>query len=119
MDEVVLHKVCARLKEWKEKGYPLFPVSVNLSRAVVPFVEGNGVPRIQAQSPYRIRRDTQRAQFGGGIRLPGKDGWAFLSPDDVQPEMCIMAEAGRYETADELCFFYAKQLEELAAKSND
>ena len=59
------------------------------------------------------------AQFGGGIRLPGKDGWAFLSPDDVQPEMCIMAEAGRYETADELCFFYAKQLEELAAKSND
>ena len=32
VDEVVLHKVCARLKEWKEKGYPLFPVSVNLSR---------------------------------------------------------------------------------------
>ncbi len=32
VDEVVLHKVCAKLKEWKEKGYSLFPISVNLSR---------------------------------------------------------------------------------------
>ncbi len=32
VDEVVLHQVCAKLKEWKEKGYELHPVSVNLSR---------------------------------------------------------------------------------------
>ena len=32
VDDVVLHRVCAMLKEWKEKGYPLYPVSVNLSR---------------------------------------------------------------------------------------
>lgn len=32
VDDVVLHRVCARLKEWKEKGYKLYPVSVNLSR---------------------------------------------------------------------------------------
>ena len=32
VDDVVLHRVCAKLKEWKEKGYPLYPVSVNLSR---------------------------------------------------------------------------------------
>ena len=32
LDEVVLHKVCAKLKEWKEKGYVLYPISVNLSR---------------------------------------------------------------------------------------
>lgn len=32
VDEVVLHKVCAKLKEWKEKGYVLYPISVNLSR---------------------------------------------------------------------------------------
>ena len=32
VDEFVLHRVCAKLKEWKEKGYPLYPISVNLSR---------------------------------------------------------------------------------------
>lgn len=32
VDDVVLHRVCAKLREWKEKGYPLFPISVNLSR---------------------------------------------------------------------------------------
>ena len=32
VDEVVLHKVCAKLNEWKEKGYELYPISVNLSR---------------------------------------------------------------------------------------
>ena len=32
VDEVVLHRVCAKLKEWKENGRPLYPVSVNLSQ---------------------------------------------------------------------------------------
>ena len=32
VDEVVLHRVCAKLKEWKEKGMPLYPISVNLSQ---------------------------------------------------------------------------------------
>lgn len=32
LDDVVLHKVCSCLKQWKEQGKPLFPISVNLSR---------------------------------------------------------------------------------------
>lgn len=32
VDDQVLRKVCAKLKEWKEKGMPLYPISVNLSR---------------------------------------------------------------------------------------
>ena len=32
VDEFVLRSVCAKLKEWNEKGYPLYPISVNLSR---------------------------------------------------------------------------------------
>lgn len=32
VDDVVLHRVCAKLKEWKEKGMPLYPISVNLSQ---------------------------------------------------------------------------------------
>jgi len=32
MDNQVLRKVCEKLKEWKEKGRPLYPISVNLSR---------------------------------------------------------------------------------------
>ncbi len=40
VDEFVLHRVCGKLKEWKAKGYPLYPVSVNLSRKhmVQPFL---------------------------------------------------------------------------------
>lgn len=32
VDNLVLRKVCAKLTEWKEKGMPLYPISVNLSR---------------------------------------------------------------------------------------
>lgn len=35
LDQYVWEQVCAGLKEWKEKGYPGFPVSVNVSRADV------------------------------------------------------------------------------------
>lgn len=33
MDEYVWEKTCALMKNWKEKGYPVIPVSVNVSRA--------------------------------------------------------------------------------------
>lgn len=32
VDEVVLHRVCAKLKSWKEEGKKLYPISVNLSQ---------------------------------------------------------------------------------------
>lgn len=32
VDNLVLRKVCGKLKEWKEKKMPLYPISVNLSR---------------------------------------------------------------------------------------
>lgn len=32
LDRFVWEQVCSMLKEWKQKGYPLFPVSVNVSR---------------------------------------------------------------------------------------
>lgn len=32
LDDIVLHKVCANMKQWKEEGKALYPVSVNLSR---------------------------------------------------------------------------------------
>ena len=35
LDQYVWEKVCEKLREWKEKGYPLLPVSVNMSRADV------------------------------------------------------------------------------------
>lgn len=33
LDQYVWESVCAKLREWKQKGYPLIPVSVNVSRA--------------------------------------------------------------------------------------
>lgn len=68
---------------------------------------------------HSLFESRQDAQLGGGIRLNDANGWAWISPDDVQPEMCVMAEAARHETADELCFFYAGQLEKLAKRSGD
>lgn len=35
LDQYVWEEVCAKMQEWKEKGYPLIPVSVNVSRADV------------------------------------------------------------------------------------
>ncbi len=32
VDNLVLRKVCEKLKDWKEQGLPLYPISVNLSR---------------------------------------------------------------------------------------
>lgn len=33
LDQYIWETVCAKLREWKEKGYSLLPVSVNVSRA--------------------------------------------------------------------------------------
>ncbi|MGN0732657.1 MAG: putative bifunctional diguanylate cyclase/phosphodiesterase [Emergencia sp.] len=33
LDQYVWETVCAKLREWKDKGYPMVPVSVNVSRA--------------------------------------------------------------------------------------
>lgn len=33
LDQYIWESVCGQLKSWKEKGYPLLPVSVNVSRA--------------------------------------------------------------------------------------
>ena len=35
LDQYVWERVCAQLRDWREKGYPLLPVSVNVSRADV------------------------------------------------------------------------------------
>lgn len=35
LDRYVWEWVCAKLSEWKQKGYPIVPVSVNISRADV------------------------------------------------------------------------------------
>ncbi len=32
IDEFVWDKVCSKIKYWKEKGYPIYPISVNISR---------------------------------------------------------------------------------------
>lgn len=39
LDNYVWEQVCEKLNEWKQKGYPLFPVSVNVSRVDVYYNE--------------------------------------------------------------------------------
>ena len=35
LDDIVLKKVCMKLKEWEKQGKPLYPISVNISRKSV------------------------------------------------------------------------------------
>lgn len=67
----------------------------------------------------RLYEHSKDAQTGGGIRLNTEDGWAWLTQDEERAEMCVMAESTRYETAQEICAFYAKALKEMIATQND
>jgi len=53
---------------------------------------------------------------GGGVRLPRKDGWAWLSPDDAGARLNIIAESSDMETARELCDFYSGEIQRLLDK---
>ena len=39
LDQYIWEQACVRLREWKDKGYPLLPISVNVSRADVYQIE--------------------------------------------------------------------------------
>ena len=39
LDQYIWEQVCSRLREWREKGYPVLPVSVNVSRADVYHID--------------------------------------------------------------------------------
>lgn len=97
------------LKQWRSE-MPL--VHRSFRRIRIPFEKSGAALK-------QIYESSHDAQMGGGMRLTGENGWAWLAPDDIQPEMCIMAESMRHETADELCAFYADALEKLIERKDN
>ena len=92
VDEVVLHKVCQKLKEWKACGYELHPISVNLSRRhmeqtglvehLTAIVDAYGVEHslIEFELTESAAYDNQRYMVSVLQRL--KDKGFLISMDD-------------------------------------
>jgi len=78
------------------------------STGSVPLPEREGGRILRA-----LARSAGNAELGGGVRLPGKDCWAWLGPDDSCARLNIIAEAGDMETARELCDFYNGEIRRL------
>lgn len=64
---------------------------------------------------HALAKNNAGAELGGGIRLPRRDGWAWLGPDDTGARLNIIAEAQDMETAAALCDFYDGEIRRLLA----
>ena len=91
------------LRAWKE-GMPR--VHRESGHVDVPAAECGRILRTLAER-------NAHAQAGGGLRLSGEAGWAFLCPDDEAPGLRIIAEAVKAETAREIFDFYEGELRDL------
>lgn len=58
------------------------------------------------------------AQLGGGVRLPRKNGWAWLGPDEGGAQLNIIAESADMETAREICDFYSDEIQRLMRRQD-
>lgn len=72
------------------------------------------LPRSERSRVLRaLAEESPGVEMGGGLRLPREDGWAWISPDEADCGMQLMAEASSMEAADELCAFYENRLRNL------
>ena len=79
------------------------------------------VPISPAQTGRVLRamaRREQHVEFGGGMRIRRKDGWAWICPDEARPRLRIVTEAASEEYARELCDFCETELKRIAAEKN-
>ena len=65
---------------------------------------------------HNIVQDAAQAEFGGGVRILEQYAWAWLSPNDRQPELNIVAEAMSMEAAESMCDGLAARLKKLLAQ---
>jgi phosphomannomutase len=75
------------------------------------------VPPSQAGRVLRaMARREQHVEFGGGMRLSRRDGWAWICPDQNKPRLRIVAESPSAEYARELCDFCERELKRIAGE---
>ena len=58
----------------------------------------------------------KHVEFGGGMRLSRRDGWAWICPDENRPRLRIVAESPSEEYARELCDFCERELKRIAGE---
>ncbi len=77
------------------------------------------VPPSQAGRILRaMARREKHVEFGGGMRLSRKDGWAWICPDENKPRLRIVAESQSEEYARELCDFCERELKRIAGEKS-
>lgn len=92
VDDVVLHKVCAKLREWKDRGDVLYPISVNLSRKhmeqprlvshLVGIVDSYGVDHSLIEFELTESAAYDNQQYMVSIMNDLKDKGFLISMDD-------------------------------------
>ncbi|MBQ6348490.1 MAG: hypothetical protein IJI71_13190, partial [Clostridia bacterium] len=77
------------------------------------------VPPSQAGRILRaMARREKHVEFGGGMRLSRKDGWAWICPEENRPHLRIVAESQSEEYARELCDFCERELKRIAGEKS-
>lgn len=96
------------LEQWRRQA----PESHRSTRNVpIPAREGGRLLHALAQA-------CPDAQLGGGVRLPRKNGWAWLGPDEGGAQLNIIAESADMETAREICDFYSDEIQRLMRRQD-
>ena len=65
-----------------------------------------------------MARREQHVEFGGGMRLSRRDGWAWICPDENKPRLRIVTESPSEEYARELCDFCERELKRIAGEKS-
>lgn len=97
------------LEQWR-KSMP--GACRSLRRVQVPASQSGRLLHALAQS-------APDAELGGGLRLQGERGWAWLGPDEEGAGLQLMAEAADMEAARELCDFYDGTIRQLLSSRGD
>ncbi len=97
------------LKQWRESMPTAYQ---SLKNIPVPSSESGRLLHTLAEA-------APNAELGGGLRLQEQRGWAWLSPDEKETGLKVMAEAADMEVARELCDFYGQEIQRLLANGRD
>lgn len=66
-----------------------------------------------------FQRDIPQARLDCGVQFMQDGAWAWVCPDESQTHFSIVAEAARWETAEELCDFCERKIRKYCGNGED
>ncbi|MBE5767130.1 MAG: hypothetical protein E7335_08220 [Clostridiales bacterium] len=91
------------LADWKKAMPP-----IHRSTRTIP-VES----RVKGRLLRSLAESVPEAELDDGIRIPADKGWIWISPSAEHAECTLVAEGINTEFADEICNFYADEIERI------